>query len=156
MFTAIFIPCDPILCVQETKIYRVMRWLDRMPPKGKPALDQQRVFKRAVPSARQIFAELAISSGPSRNAIRQLHLSGSPNNRVCNAAQGDNRLREPAPPQAGEAASTRSSDFPRRAKGRRIVRIRLPVRSKNVRSKNFKYGRDYRRFHDTEPIESEA
>src|SRR5947209_3163327 len=24
MFTAIFIPCDPILCVQETKIYRVM------------------------------------------------------------------------------------------------------------------------------------
>ena len=25
MFTAIFIPCDPILCVQETKIYRVMR-----------------------------------------------------------------------------------------------------------------------------------
>ena len=25
MFTAIFIPCDPILRVQETKIYRVVR-----------------------------------------------------------------------------------------------------------------------------------
>ena len=37
---------------------------------------------------------------------------------ASNAARGDNRLCEPAPPQTGEPASTRPSDFPRRAKGR--------------------------------------
>src|SRR5271163_782404 len=35
MFTDIFVPCDPILCVHGTKIYRLMRWLDRMPPRGR-------------------------------------------------------------------------------------------------------------------------
>jgi hypothetical protein len=57
----------------------------RRPPgqaEAKPLLNQQRASKRARSSARQIFAELAISIGPARNAIRQPHFSGSPKNRV--------------------------------------------------------------------------
>jgi hypothetical protein len=48
-------------------------------------------------------------------------------------------------------------DFSRRAKGRLAALVGSGFLSdqKNVRSKNFNYGRDYRRFYDTEPVESE-